>query len=489
MKVRGYKKAYQNGGLINEYSVEVGGVRYPILSDKFKGFLDNRTKNGKAKMNKIKKMSDDERKNYLGQCNSVLCMDDDVQKANVGDAPMPKNKTKEVKIKDVSVVDGALNIPMESIPESIEALVKSVKQETPEKQTEEPTQTMAKGGMIHGASHKMGGVRMNVKNSNPIEAEGGEYIVNKVSTNNFKQPLEKMNKVGNDLRDANTQSEKQQAQERIRKMKEKLQSFRKGGVVPKSEIKQIDPKTRGLDEQFQKDDSKKDVGMYQTLINKYFTILDFTRVLAYVKIKNKNVETMKPEEILETSQDLAQDLGISKLKYMDNDIKMLKSQLYELLALSIGKSKQPENEKDFNNVGFIVDIESVYGDGKTFNKDKFAEAFMEGGQIPDITNEPKQPTIVNQGTMSQKNQVQPLQTKPVYGNLPTSIQQKNEGSYIDEQKPTTRKMFNLADAVLKFESSMSQRFAKEIDEVKEEFKSADIFRFKKDDKKKTFQLF
>ena len=112
-----------------------------------------------------------------------------------------------------------------------------------------------------------------------------------------------------------------------------------------------------------------------------------------------------------------------------------------------------------------------------------------GGQIPDITNEPKQPTIVNQGTMSQKNQVQPLQTKPVYGNLPTSIQQKNEGSYIDEQKPTTRKMFNLADAVLKFESSMSQRFAKEIDEVKEEFKSADIFRFKKDDKKKTFQLF
>ena len=131
MKVRGYKKAYQNGGLINEYSVEVGGVRYPILSDKFKGFLDNRTKNGKAKMNKIKKMSDDERKNYLGQCNSVLCMDDDVQKANVGDAPMPKNKTKEVKIKDVSVVDGPVNIPMESIPESIEALVKSVKQEAP----------------------------------------------------------------------------------------------------------------------------------------------------------------------------------------------------------------------------------------------------------------------------------------------------------------------------------------------------------------------
>lgn len=492
MPIRGYKKAYQDGGLLDEYSVQVGGKKFPILSDKFKGFLSNKTRNGIAKMNKIKKMSDEERNNYLGQCNSALCLDDDRQKADVGDAPSPKNKTKEVKIKDVNVVDGPLNIPMESIPESIEALVKSVKQDTPKEPQETQTQTMAQGGMVHGASHKNGGVKMNIKNSaRKVELEGGEMVVNKLSTNNFKKPLEKINKVGNDLRNANTQTEKEQAQERIRKMKEKLQSFKTGGVIPKSELKQIDPNAKGLDEQFQKDDSKKDIGMYQTLINKYFTVLDYTRVLAYVKIKNKNVESMQADEILEKSQDIAQDLGISKLKYMDNDIKMLKSQLYELLALSIGKAKQPENNKDFNNVGFIVDIESVYGDGRTFNKDKFAETFMEGGTInpPDITNEQKQPTVVNQGIISQKNQVQPLQTKPVYGNLPSSIQQKNEGSFIDEQKPTTRKMFNLADAVLKYEYSYANRFAKEIDEVKEEFKTADIFRFKKDDNKKTFNLF
>jgi hypothetical protein len=325
-----------------------------------------------------------------------------------------------------------------------------------------------------------------------VNLEGGEMVVNKISTNNFKAPLKKMNDAGNNLREAKTDEQKKQAQDRIKKMREKLQSFKQGGVIPKSEIKPIDTQTKGLDAEFQKDDSKKDVGLYQTLINKYFTVLDFTRVLAYVKIKNKKVESMKSEEVLETSKDLAQELGISQLKYMDNDIKMLKAQLYELLALAIGKAKQPENDKDFNNVGFVVDIESVYGDGSTFNKEKFKETFMMGGTIPpDITNQPmtQSPPIVNQGQASQKSTVQPLTSKPVYGALPSSIQEKNEGSYIDDQKPTTRKMFNLADAVLKFESSNAQRFSKAIDEAKEEFKITDIFRFKKDDKPKTFNLF
>lgn len=499
MPIRGFSKAYENGGLVAEYSVQVGGEKFPILSDKYKGFLSNKTRNGIAKGNKIRKMTDEQRSEYLANCQSVLGMDSDKQKADVGDAKEPKNKTKEIKMADVGGVQGAVNIPMEQIPESIEALVKSVKNETPPLTNALPitassTQTMAKGGMVKGPSHLMGGIDMHVgKSKTKVNLEGGEMVVNKISTNNFKAPLKKMNDAGNNLREAKTDEQKKQAQERIKKMREKLRSFKNGGIIPpKSEIKPIDTQTKGLDAEFQKDDSKKDIGLYQTLINKYFTVLDFTRVLAYVKIKNKKVESMKAEEILETSKDLAQDLGISQLKYMDNDIKMLKAQLYELLALAIGKAKQPENDKDFNNVGFIVDIESVYGDGSTFNKEKFKQKFMDGGTIPpDITNQPmtQAPPIVNQGQASQKSTVQPLTTKPVYGALPSSIQEKNEGSYIDDQKPTTRKMFNLADAVLKFESSNAQRFSKAIDEAKEEFKITDIFRFKKDDKPKTFNLF
>lgn len=493
MPIRGYNKAYQDGGLIDEYSVQVGLTKYPILSDKYKGFLSNKTRNGIAKMNKIKKMSDEQRSEYLVNCNSVLCMDSDRAKADVGDKPSPKNKTKEIQIKDVNLVSGSVNIPIEDIPESIEAMVKSVKNELPIEEPSNnaiPAQTMAKGGLVEGSSHLMGGVDMHVgKCGKKVNLEGGEFVINKVSTINFKAPLKKMNDAGNNLRQARTEEEKKEAKERLKKMREKLQSFKQGGIIPKSEIKHIDTQTEGLDAQFQKDDSKKDIGMYQTMINKYFTVLDFTRVLAYVKIKNKKVESMKSEEILDTSKDLAQELSISQLKYMDNDIKMLKAQLYELLALAIGKSKQPDDKKDYNNVGFIVDIESVYGDGRTFNKEKFAETFMEGGQIPpDITNEPK-PTVVNQGMVSQKTQVQPLTTKPVYGALPSSITAKNEGSFIDEIKPTTRRMFNLADAVLKFESSNAQRFSKPIDEALEEFKVENIFRFKKDDKPRTFNLF
>ena len=279
-----------------------------------------------------------------------------------------------------------------------------------------------------------------------------------------------------------------------KKMREKLQSFKRGGVIPKGEVKPIDTQTKGLNAQLQKDDKIPDKGMYQVLINKYFTVLDFTRVLAYTKLKNKQVESMKAEEILETSQDLALELKISKLKYMGNDIKMLKAQLYELMALNIGMSKQIEGDKDFNNVGFILDIESLYGDGSKFNKDKFKQNFMSGGTLPDITDQAKaqeqkteQTQIVNAGIKSQS--VAPLETKPVYGKLPSSMETKNEGSFIEVQKPSTRKMFNLADAVLKFESSNAQRFSKPINEALEEFKVANIFRFKKDDKPKTFQLF
>jgi hypothetical protein len=164
------------------------------------------------------------------------------------------------------------------------------------------------------------------------------------------------------------------------------------------------------------------------------------------------------------------------------------------MALNIGMSKQIEGGQDFNNVGFILDIESLYGDGSKFNKDKFKQTFMNGGTLPDITDPAKeqekkteQTQIVNTGIKSQS--VVPLETKPVYGKLPSSMETKNEGSYIEEQKPTTRKMFNLADAVLKFESSNAQRFSKPINEALEEFKTANIFRFKKDDKPKMFNLF
>ena len=92
------------------------------------------------------------------------------------------------------------------------------KQGAPKKATVGRQRKM-RGGMLDGASHEQGGI--------PIEAEGGEFVMNKESTKHFEPQLKKMNDAGNELRDAHPYL-KSRKMSKINKLKRKM---RKGGRI------------------------------------------------------------------------------------------------------------------------------------------------------------------------------------------------------------------------------------------------------------------
>ena len=58
------------------------------------------------------------------------------------------------------------------------------------------SQQFAKGGLLEGASHEQGGIPMLVDGKRPIEAEGGEAIINKRSVAMFGKELDYINRAG-----------------------------------------------------------------------------------------------------------------------------------------------------------------------------------------------------------------------------------------------------------------------------------------------------
>ena len=412
-----YKKVFRNQAKVitekdgkkdvnDDYAVELNGHKYPLMSAKMTGFINGLNKNGATRKKKIMSMSAEDKQQYIDQCKSILDFDPDTAKSIVGDAKTPKPITKEVKYKPLPLGIKSVKIDMKTeMPESLEYQVNSTK-ENPEVPSN-----------ASNASSKLNSSNARPSNARPSNASNASNA----------------------------------------------QTF--------SDLKPINDATvnQGLDSQFQQDDGKTDTSkFYQFLINKYFSILDFTRVLAYVKQKNKNVEKMSPEQIISLSKDIAQELGTS-LKYMNNDIKTLRQQLYELLALQIGKSKQEPTVTEKNNIGLIVDFDSVFGPDFVLDKDKFKQEFMESknGSVPDVMQSIIPPPVTSQ----YKNTA-----------VPTSVgSNKNEGAYTDPAPPESHRNFNLADSVLKYDSSFSQQFAKKINDISDEFVTPNIFRFRKDD--------
>lgn len=404
----------------DDYAVELNGKKYPLMNAKMKGFINGQNKNGKTRKKQIMNMSDSEKKEYIDKCKSIFDLDSDVSKAIVGDTPNAvKPHTKEIKYKSQSLGIQPAKIDIKTeMPESVEYQVNSTK----EKIQPNPSET----------------------SSDPSNPSNTNTAKGNTTTAKGNTTTSKGNTTGQTL----------------------------------SELKPINATSvnQGLDAQLQQDDGKADESQfYQFLINKYFSILDFTRVLAYVKTKNKNVEKMTPDKIISFSKDIAQELGTS-LKYMNNDIKMLRRQLYELLALQIGKSKQEPEATDKNNIGLIVDFDSVFGPDYVLNKDKFKQEFMnsKSGDVPNVMQ-----SVIPPSTSEYKNTA-----------VPTSAgSSKNEGAYAGPDQNTEHKNFNLADSVLKYDSSFSQQFAKKIIDIPDEFSLTNIFRFRKDDSEfnKTFK--
>ena len=397
----------------DDYAVELDGKKYPLMSAKMTGFINGQNKNGKTRKKQIMNMSESEKKEYIEKCKSIFDLDSDVSKAVVGDTPNAvKPITKEIKYKaqSLGIQPAKIDIKTE-MPESVEYQVNSTK----EKIQPNPSDTSSDPSEPSNPS--------NPSNPNPSNPQNPN-----TSKGNSK----------------------------------------KGQTL--SELKPINATSvnQGLDAQLQQDDGKADESQfYQFLINKYFSILDFTRVLAYVKTKNKNVEKMTPDKIISFSKDIAQELGTS-LKYMNNDIKILRRQLYELLALQIGKSKQEPEATDKNNIGLIVDFDSVFGPDYVLNKDKFKQEFMnsKSGDVPNVMQ-----SVIPPSTSEYKNTA-----------VPTAVgSSKNEGAYSGPDENTAHRNFNLADSVLKYDSSFSQQFAKKINEIPDEFSLTNIFRFRKDD--------
>jgi len=232
-----------------------------------------------------------------------------------------------------------------------------------------------RGGMLDGASHEEGGI--------PIEAEGGEFVMNKESTKHFEPQLKKMNDAGNELRDASNPKVRSRKMGNINKIKRRMRKggmlkYRNGGKIYAnggmvSEIEQ--PSTAGgLVGQLSRDDGTADKGLYQELINKYFTKMDFTQTLKYVKNKNRDVETLGEDELRSKAQSIAQQAKV-QLKYNGNSLSLLKNQVYELMAIRLAMQQQSKKSSQKGNVGLVVDMESVFGEGAEIDKDAFAQRY------------------------------------------------------------------------------------------------------------------
>lgn len=359
------------------------------------------------------------------------------------------------------------------------------------KQRKKRAKKKMKGGMLEGASHKEGGI--------PIEAEGGEFVINKESTKHFEPQLKKMNDVGNELRDAKQPQLRRRKMKKINQMKRKMRKggmlkYRNGGKIYAnggmvSEIEQP-TQTGGLVGQLSRDDGKADKGLYQELINRFFTKMDFTQTLKYIQNKNRDVETMGEDALRSKAEEIAQQVKV-QLKYNGNVLSLLKNQVYELLAIRLAMQQQPKKSSQQGNVGLVVDMESVFGDGSEVDKQAFAQKYMKGGKIDkeQVKEDMEQPedleNIVAQGKEGEMTQPKPEQKKAFQDFQNLSAGGQSEGAISRGETSYTRRTFNLPMALNgSVELGWRQRYAQEIDENNEQFKKPSIFKYRKKSTKK-----
>jgi len=341
------------------------------------------------------------------------------------------------------------------------------------------------GGMLEGKSHNEGGI--------PIEAEGGEFIVNKESTKHFEPQLEKMNDMGNELRDAKQPQMRRRKLNKINQMKRKM---RKGGMLKYREggkISEIEQPVggRGLVGKLSKDDGKPDKGMYQELINKYFTKMDFTQTMRYVKNKNKDVENMGADALRNKAEDIAEQTK-TRVKYNGNVMSQLKEQVYELMAIRLALQQQPKKQQQQGNIGLVVDMESVFGDGSEVDKQAFVKKYMRGGRIDkeqvrqDMGKPEDLENIVAQGKAGEMTQPKPDQKRAFQDFESLSAGGQTEGAISRGETSYTRRTFNLPMALNgSVEMDFRHRYAQEIDQTNEQYqKPQSLFRYRKKNNKK-----
>lgn len=358
-----------------------------------------------------------------------------------------------------------------------------------------------RGGMLEGDSHEQGGI--------PIEAEGGEFVMNKESTKHFEPQLKKMNDAGNQLRDASNPQLRSRKMGNINKIKRRMRKggmlkYRNGGKIYAnggmvSEIEQPSA-GGGLVGQLSRDDGTADKGLYQELINKYFTKMDFTQTLKYVKNKNRDVETLGEDELRSKAQSIAQQAKV-QLKYNGNSLSLLKNQVYELMAIRLAMQQQSNKSSQKGNVGLVVDMESVFGEGAEIDKDAFAQRYgtmrrggkimAKGGKIDaeKVAADMEQPedlqNIVAQGKEGEMTQPKPEQKKAFQDFQNLSAGGQSEGAISRGESSYTRRTFNLPMALNgSVEMGWRQRYAQDIDQHDEEFKKSSIFKYRKKSNKK-----
>ena len=505
--LRNQSKAYDMSDQLKaEYSIMLNGQRYPLLTKTYKGFTSKASKSGKTRFNKIFNAPQSVKQEYINAVNNSLNMHNAEAKSDVGDNMNNQNVSSQAKSEQKQDKDILVHskLPYDKAPDSVAVFNADKKQD--EEKAEEPLEEeepkpmpkppvmkkggklKKKGGVLQGPSHDNGGI--------PIEAEGGEFVVNTESTKHFEPQLKKINDAGNELRDAKQPQLRRRKMKKINQMKRKMRKggllkYRQGGKV--SEIQQ--PSTgRGLVGTLSKDDGVKDKGMYQELINKYFTKMDFTQTLKYVKNKNKDVEKMGADALRETAQDIAQQVK-TQVKYNGSVVAQLKKQVYELIAIRLAMQQQPKKqEEQKGNIGLVVDMESVFGEGSEVDKQAFAEKYMRGGRINEekLKEDMKKPedleNIVVQGKDGKDGMTMPKpEQKKAFQDFQTlSAGQQSEGAISRGESSYTRKTFNLPMALNgSVEMGWRQRYAQEIDENNEEFKKPQsIFKYRKKSTKK-----
>jgi len=499
--LRNQTKAYDmQDQLKDEYSIMLNGKKYPLLTKTLKGFTSKGSKSGKTRFNKLFNAPQSVKAEYIKAVNTALNMHDATAKTAVGDDTKNANVSTKAPQKQEKSLVMTSSLPDNKAPESVEVFNEDKKdpsqeQQEPEEEGEEsaPMPQMRKGGkirkmkrdggMLEGASHKQGGI--------PIEAEGGEFVMNKESTKHFEPQLEKMNEVGNQMRDA-PQQQKPMMMNRIRQMKRKMRRggkiYRDGGKV--SEIEQP-TSGKGLRGRLSQDDGKADKGMYQELINQYFTKMDFTATMKYIKNKNKDVENMGADSLRSKAQDIASQVK-TQLKYNGNLVSKLKQQVYELMAIRLAMQQEPKKQGQATNVGLVVDMESVFGDGAEIDKEQFAKQYMRGGKVDEeaVKEDMERPedlkNIVAQGQRGEMTDPKPEQKKAFQDFQTLSAGGQQEGAITRGEQTYQRRTFNLPMALNgSVEMNWRHRYAQEIDENKEQFrKPQSLFRYRKQDTKK-----
>ena len=229
--------------------------------------------------------------------------------------------------------------------------------------------------------------------------------------------------------------------------------------------------------------------------------MDFTRTLTYVKNKNKNVESLDSDALRSKASDIAQQVK-TQLKYNGNSMALLKNQVYELLAIRLAMQQQPKKSAQRGNVGLVVDMESVFGEGSEIDKNAFAQRYgtmrrggkvmQKGGKIDaekvkeDMQRPEDLKNIVAQGQKGDMTDPKPEQKKAFQDFQTLSAGGQSEGAISRGESTYQRRTFNLAQALNgSVEMNFRHRYAQEIDENKEEFrKPKSLFRYRKKDNKK-----